>query len=416
MWSTFLAMMRINLREKSGIFWMLCFPIILATLLQGVFGDISESNTIEALPVAVVQDKTWDETQGAQSFVDALADSDSQSTALMTITGVSSAQEGERQLADGTVKAMLAAGDDGRIIMTISDTMAGNVQAANVNGGDATSITLSALSAAIDVYNVRNGIIAEAVATALADNPQLAHDAAFWQSLASAGGSDVNDNDRYAKEITLTRFSSDPMARYHFALLGMAAMMSVLFACATLVFTQANLSASGARIAVSPLPRSRMVAGVFLAGWLMSFLTLSAAFLFIRYALGITVGGREWLAEAGILVASFSASAMGLALGAIPKLSLSLKNGIAIGLSTGLAMLAGLMGKFSMQLNDSIQTHAPIVHLISPVKQVSNLFYDLLYYDSLDPFVHTIVVLLVMGAIALMLTVALLGRQRYEHL
>ena len=150
MWSTFLAMMRINLREKSGIFWMLCFPIILATLLQGVFGDISESNTIEALPVAVVQDKTWDETQGAQSFVDALADSDSQSTALMTITGVSSAQEGERQLADGTVKAMLAAGDDGRSIMTISDTMAGNVQAANVNGGDATSITLSALSAAID--------------------------------------------------------------------------------------------------------------------------------------------------------------------------------------------------------------------------------------------------------------------------
>ena len=79
-------------------------------------------------------------------------------------------------------------------------------------------------------------------------------------------------------------------------------------------------------------------------------------------------------------------------------------------------MLAGLMGQFSMQLNDSIQTHAPIVHLISPVKQVSNLFYDLLYYDSLDPFVHTIVVLLVMGAIALMLTVALLRRQRYEHL
>ena len=415
MWSTFLAMTRISLREKSGIFWMLCFPILLAALMQGVFGSISESNVIETLPVAVVHDGAWTRTEGPESFVNALADQ-SQGTALISGENVESATQGERLLADGQAKAMLTADDDGRITMTICDTMAGNVQAANVNGGDATSITLSALSAAIDSHNVRGGIVADAIATKLADNPQLAQDPAFWQSIASANTDAASHDNDYAREITLTRFAPDPMARYHFALLGMAAMMSVLFACITLVFTQANLSASGARITASPLPKSRMVAGVFLSGWLMSFLTLSVAFLFIRYALGITVGGREWLAEAGILVASFAASAMGLALGAIPRISLGVKTGITIGLSTGLAMLAGLMGAFSMQLNDAIHAHAPVLHLISPVKQVSNLFYDLLYYDSLAPFARTIAILLIMSAMALALSVALLRRQRYEHL
>ena len=30
MWSTFLNTMRVNLREKSSVFWLFCFPIILS--------------------------------------------------------------------------------------------------------------------------------------------------------------------------------------------------------------------------------------------------------------------------------------------------------------------------------------------------------------------------------------------------
>ena len=71
MWSTFLAMTRINLREKSGMFWMLCFPVVLAALIQGVFGNISENNVIETLPVAVVRDSAWHKAQGAEALVTA---------------------------------------------------------------------------------------------------------------------------------------------------------------------------------------------------------------------------------------------------------------------------------------------------------------------------------------------------------
>ncbi|NMM93206.1 ABC transporter permease [Bifidobacterium oedipodis] len=435
MWSTFNAVLRLGMRDRSAVFWMICFPIILATLLQGVFGGISDHNVIETVPVAVVRNSAWNDAYGAERFVQALSsasDDNSQNDdmpTLMSVTETEDMQQAERLLQQGTCRAILAVDGDGYIVMTVSDTTAAQVQAAQVNGGDAISLSLSALSNVIDVFNMNSGIITDAIATALRDNPQLAGDPDFWKTIADRVGgvssgtdadtSDANNNDitgSFTTETTLTRFTPEPMARYHFALLGMVVMLCMLFSCFPLVYMQANLTDSGARISAGALPKSRMVIGIFLSGWLQAFMASSIVFLYTRYVLGITVGGRELLAEVGLLVASLAASAMGLALGAIPRLSLNAKNAVGIAFAVGLSVPAGLMGTTSMELNDLIQRDAPILHLISPVKQVSNLFYDLLYYDSLVPFAQTVIILLVMSAIAMIAATALLRRQRYEHL
>ena len=415
MWSTFNAMLRVNARDRSSVFWMICFPIILATLLQGVFGGISDHTVIETVPVAVVRDTAWDTSYSAERFVQALSSPSDDMPALVSVTETDGMEQAERLLRHGTVRTILTADGDGYIAMTISDTTAAQVQAAQVNGGDAASLSLSALSTAIDVFNMNSGIITDAIASALRSNPKLAGEPGFWTTIADhAGGASTTDS--FTTQTILTRFAPEPMARYHFALLGMSVMLCMLFSCFPLVYMQANLTDSGARVAAGALPKSRMVMGVFLSGWLMTFLSSSIVFLYIRYVLGITVGGREILAEIGLIVASLAASAMGLALGAIPRLSLNAKNAVGIAFSVGLSALAGLMGTTSMELNDLIQRDAPILHLISPVKQVSNLFYDLLYYDSLVPFAQTIIILLVMSAIAMIAATALLRRQRYEHL
>lgn len=433
MWSTFLAMTRISLREKTGLFWMFCFPIILATLLQGVFGNMDEANVIDPMPVAVVRDDAWSKATGAEEFVTSISEkpqADSQSatqqdtapsqedTALIRVREAADETAARRMLDDGDVQAMMTADSEGDIILSVSASAAGQVQAAKANGGSPISITLSALASAVDSFNTQRATIAGAVGRSIQADPALASDPARLERLVQAATSDAaaSQQSGATREITLTHFQPDAMARYHFALLGMAAMMGMLFACTSIVSLQANLSDSGARLSAGPLPKARMALGVFLSGWLMSFLSLSVAFLYIRFVLGIAVGGREWLAELGILVASFVASALGLALGAVPKLTIEAKSAVATTLSVGLAALAGLMGTFSMQINDRIAQSVPILHLISPVKQVSELFYDLLYYDSLAPFAATIGRLLVMGGVGLVLSVVLLRRHRYAHL
>lgn len=432
MWSTFLAMTRISLREKTGLFWMFCFPIILATLLQGVFGNMDEANVIDSMPVAVVRDDAWSKATGAEEFVTSISEkpqADSQSatqqdtapsqedTALIRVREAADETAARRMLDNGDVQAMMTADSEGDIALSVSASAAGQVQAAKANGGSPISITLSALASAVDSFNTQRATIAGAVGRSIQADSTLASDPARLERLVQAATSDAAASQQSAtREITLTHFQPDAMARYHFALLGMAAMMGMLFACTSIVSLQANLSDSGARLSAGPLPKARMALGVFLSGWLMSFLSLSVAFLYIRFVLGIAVGGREWLAELGILVASFVASALGLALGAVPKLTIEAKSVVATTLSVGLSTLAGLMGTFSMQINDRIAQSVPILHLISPVKQVSELFYDLLYYDSLTPFAVTIGRLLVMGGVGLVLSVVLLRRHRYAHL
>ncbi len=41
MWNTVLTTLRINLREKSSLFWLFSFPILLSTIILGMFGNLS---------------------------------------------------------------------------------------------------------------------------------------------------------------------------------------------------------------------------------------------------------------------------------------------------------------------------------------------------------------------------------------
>ena len=103
-------------------------------------------------------------------------------------------------------------------------------------------------------------------------------------------------------------------------------------------------------------------------------------------------------------------------MGAIPKLPTETKVGLVIGIDCTLSAFIGLYGSMTMDLNNAIQEHAPILHLLNPVKQVSNLFYDIVYYDSLAPFARTCGILAIMAAIFLTTCGLLLRKQRYEYL
>lgn len=43
MLQTLLVNLKLHFREKSQLFWLSAFPIILATMFNGMFGNIAES-------------------------------------------------------------------------------------------------------------------------------------------------------------------------------------------------------------------------------------------------------------------------------------------------------------------------------------------------------------------------------------
>lgn len=90
MLQTLLVNLKLHFREKSQLFWLFAFPIILATMFNGMFGNIAESYELRTIDVVVVDNDDWRASPGAQTLVD----------------GISSDADGDYEKADSDDGAM----------------------------------------------------------------------------------------------------------------------------------------------------------------------------------------------------------------------------------------------------------------------------------------------------------------------
>ena len=397
MWNSFLINVKTSIRNTSSLFWVLAFPVILAALMLGIMGNLQDSYTAEAQHFAIVSDANWKASPGADELVSSLSKkpkAGSDDTQLLIPTTVASREEANTRLDSRKDIGYLYAGSDGLVNMVLSDREAASIQS------DATAsegIAVSILSASLGSFNQANS------ARAAMASPSN-------RILLQSGGQ------TYTRQIRLTHIHPSMTAPYFFAVLAMACLIGASTAAEMIARTQPNLSALGARRASSPSPKWRQAAGAFLASWLFSAVSLLVAYIFVRTVCGVQTGGRDPIALIAIAVGTFMATAFGSMMGAIPKLSTETKVGLVIGIDCTLSAFIGLYGSLAMDLNNAIQEHAPILHLINPVKQVSNLFYDIVYYDSLAPFARTCGILAIMAAAFLAISSLLLRKQRYEYL
>ncbi|KAB7788469.1 ABC transporter permease [Bifidobacterium cebidarum] len=419
MWSTFIVSLKSNLRDRSALFWLIIFPIALATMFNGVFGNLDKAMSITPVSVAVVEDSNWDNAVDASTLISALSgEQKNPKTAnnsrgavtgdikvdvkLLDTTAVQSTAQAQEQLAKNKVDGYISADDKGRMSLTISSDTA--AKATNGTQEAGLDVSLDALDNVIGQYNRTSAT----VLAVLKDNPTAAMAQSFWQGINSAAGG--------TREISLTNFKPSAMARYYYALMGMACLVAMSYMIYTVTTSQANLSALGIRRTVAPLGRAKQLVAGFLAGWLCTSVSLLIALAYIRYGCGIEVGGRDGLAVLAVIIASFMTCSLGTMIGAIPKLTAGVKQGLSTAIACSLSLFSGLYGGFAMDLSDVITRKAPILAAINPAQQVTNLFYSLMYYDSYQPFIQTCAILFAMSAVFLTAGVIMLRRQRYEHL
>ena len=422
MWSTFLTTLRINLREESSLFWLFCFPILLSTMFLGMFGNLGATYEITTMRFAVVANDDYCKAEGAQQLIAAMQrtpvapqacgtapatmDVDAGDTDLrdlLDVTAVDTVGDASDLINDDhDVRGFLTVDGDGMVHMTISRATVSNAN--DAMGSPGLPISLSILNGAIGMFNRQTLTVAQIMGA----DPAVLHDADFTAA--------VQETPDFTHQVRLTNFKPDESARYYYALLAMTALMAMSFAVTTVCATQANLSALGMRRSMAPLTRLRQLMGGFLASWLCTFCSLLVALLYIHFVCRISFGGRWAATMLAIVVASFASNALGTLLGSLPKLTAGTKIGLTTAISCVLSLLSGLYGSGAMALSDWIQRNAPIVAMINPTQQVTNLFYDILYYDSYTPFFRTVGILLTMAVLALALATVFLRRQRYAHL
>lgn len=426
MWSTFLNTMRVNLREKSSLFWLFCFPIILSTMFMGMFGNIGEVYEIHTMRFAVVADANFCKATNARQMLHAMqrdplrnegcgnamegAASDTASGQvgselgnLLELQAVPNVKEAKGLInADHGVRGYINATDDGLLNLTISRASVAAVNDDTGNSGFSASLNI--LHGAVGMFNRRAITVTELLNT----DPGVFRDATFTK--------EMGDTPTFTKDVSLTHFKPTESVRFYYALLAMTALMSMTFATTTVCATQANLSTLGMRRSLAPLSKFNQLMGGFLASWLCASVSMVVATLYIHFVCKVDFGGRWPVLVLALLLASLTANALGTLIGSLPKLTSGVKIGITTALSCVLSIFSGLYGTGAMNLSDWIQRNAPGFAIVNPTQQITNLFYDLLYYDSYAPFLHTSGILLAMTVLALALSTIFLRRQRYEHL
>lgn len=426
MWSTFLNTMRVNLREKSSLFWLFCFPIILSTMFMGMFGNIGEVYEIHTMRFAVVADANFCKATNARQMLHAMQrdplrnegcgnamEGTAPDTAsgqvgselgnLLELQAVPNVKEAKGLInADHGVRGYINATEDGLLNLTISRASVAAVNDDTGNSGFSASLNI--LHGAVGMFNRRTITVTELLNT----DPGVFREATFTK--------ERGDTPTFTKDVSLTHFKPTESIRFYYALLAMTALMSMTFATTTVCATQANLSTLGMRRSLAPLSRFNQLMGGFLASWLCASVSMVVATLYIHFVCKVDFGGRWPVLVLALLLASLTANALGTLIGSLPKLTSGVKIGITTALSCVLSIFSGLYGTGAMNLSDWIQRNAPGFAIVNPTQQITNLFYDLLYYESYAPFLRTSGILLARTVLALALSTIFLRRQRYEHL
>lgn len=447
MGSLFRYTIRMLVREKDILIWVIAFPLILSTLFHTMFSGVDEHMKFDPADAVVVADERYDAPQAMFLRMVLDATSEEGDDQLLNVREVATTDEAADIVLAGDAAAYITVDEEGLPSMHVSPLASGTFDQSMVRTvldryrqmyGEMKQLLLqegvdaSDLQGAAALFDLQGlaGVDSGLTEADGSEGSSAADMFADWGDALASSGSGVQVASpallRAAESFTADVVSTCQVAvlrtpasgtvRYYYALIGFAAVMAVTVSMTSVSNLRANTSAVGARRQLAGMPPIRQLLVTLAASFTLVFACLLLAFAFMRFVLGVGFGGREGLAVLALAVCSLMATGFGAVFGAIPKLSLAAKSGICTGISCLCALFAGLYGEPAMQLADSVAAQAPWSAYVNPAVQAANAFYDLTYYDTLSPFFTTIGVLLAMAVLFFAASAVLMRRQRYASL
>lgn len=420
MWDNFKYTLLSIVRNPALLFWPLGFPIILSTLFSFMFANLDESYRIQPVALGVVQDEAYDNAFGLDDTLHSFDGSSDEH--FFDLTYFETTDEAETAANGGTIEGYVVVIDDKPMLRI---PVSGLTEEKKLS---LTTVTM-VLNGYVRVWHEIKTVIEEDPSLLLDESAQ-----AMVAELVSAGTQPTDEQIeaivQYAmaqdtpeligrfqddvvrtERLKLTKTEPDTSARYYYALLGMAAGLGMSIAFEVVSALMAQKSPLGARRTLAGMPRWRVLVSSLGASWLAAFACLVVGMTFMRFAVGVNFGDHVLPCVAALALSSLVFCAMGSLFA-----TFNMHSGVGVALTTVLSFFAGLYGTASQRIADGIAAVYPGLASLNPVRQTAQLFYSLLYYDSLDPYLHICAVLAGMAAVFAAAAALRMRRQRYAHL
>lgn len=364
-------------KNKVLIFWTFAFPIILGTFFYMAFSDIEENEKLDVFAICLVEDVISEQNTMFKEAFESLS------------------EEGENQLFDidyvdiDEAKALLRDKDiEGYVVLQegVPTVVVGE------NGINETILQF-----------VVNEMIEKNIL--MKDYFQYKPDEmmSFLEKVQSFA---VNIKDVSNQNMSYTMIE-------YYTLIAMVCLYGGTLSLHAMNQNLANMSNKGKRISVCPNSKGILILSSLLASFVIQLIGLGLLFFYLICFLHVDFGDRFFFIFLLAIVGSLAGLSLGVIISSTIKQNEDVKTGIVIAFTMLGSFLSGMMG---ITMKYIIDKNVPIINYLNPVNMITDGFYSLYYYDSLNRYWFNVISLFLFTGGMLIISVLFLRRQKYDSI
>ena len=379
-------------KNKILIFWTFAFPIILGIFFNMAFSNIEKDEKLKVFDIAVVNDSQFKNQEIYQEALKELSADDSENK-LFNIKYVKK-EKADSLLDDSDI--------EGYIIFKNQEPQV----VVKKNG------TYQTLIRFVVTEIGQNKAIIEDLTKKTIENEIAKGSTSFDpEKIAKDILEKINKGQVNMKNISASNLSYMQIEFY--TLIAMTCMYCGMLGLTAINNCLANMSSKGKRISVSPNKKSIIVLSSAIGSYLVSMVGIAILILFLRFVLKVDFGDNTPLVILLSAVGDLAGISMGVLIASVFRVSEGAKTGITIAITMFLSVLSGMMG---VTLKYAIDKNVPVINLINPNNLITDGFYSLYYYDTLDRYLRDVTCLLVFVVICLTISFVSLRREKYDSI
>ena len=379
-------------RNKTLIFWTFAFPIILGTLFNLAFKDIEKNEMLEIIDIAVVDNSEFENNTYFKESLKVLSDKSNENQ-LFNIKYTNLKKSKELLDKKKITAYLLFQNNDVKIVV-------------NKKGINET-ITRFVVDDITSQQEMITSLTAEQ-ASSYYKTGKIDFD---YQKVYKDIINLVNQNNIKLNNISNSNLSYTMIEYY--TLLAMACLYGAMISIFITNKNSANITSAGKSTTISPVHKKTMLLSSFLASYIVQMLGILVIFLYTIFVLKVDYGNNIPLVILLLSLGSLAGLTLGIAIGTLLKASETTKTGILIAITMFFSFLSGMMG---ITMKYVIDTNVPILNLINPAAMITDGFYSLYYYDTLNRFYFNIISLIVFSIIMLAISYQGLRREKYDSI
>ncbi|OPX42392.1 ABC-2 family transporter protein [Ruminiclostridium hungatei] len=372
-------------RDKSLIFWTLVFPLILATFFNMAFSNLSKSEALKVVDIAIVDNAQYQRDKAFQNFVEQHSKDipDSEKDIHLFNVRVVSPEEADRLLDNNEIAGYVTYGEPIRLTVKSS------------------GFNQTIIKEIFDQYS-------QTVSTAMSIVKR--EPAALQNGLAE----DLGNIAGFTREVQIgTKDKPDITVNYFYTLIAMSCFYGAFFGLKEVTDIQANLSKRAARLNAAPVHKLKVLSAGLFAGLMVSLAEIMLLMGYLVFVLKIDFGNQIGFILLNCLLGCASGISFGALISAANKKSEGVKTAILIVSTMAAAFLAGMMFD---RMKYIIQQYVPALSYINPVALITDAFYALYYYDTHTRFYINTGLLGIYTVVFCLVTYMIIRRQKYDNI